>query len=105
MPREEVNRVHRRDARELTRAGELIRLLVTTNDKLPDLCGNRLLQNDFMKKFCEIKVYHSSRSTASGGATPENSHASESVTVSPAGTSTDEPGAGWKLERARAQVY
>ena len=29
---------------------------VIINDKFADLCGNRLLQNDFMNTFCEVNL-------------------------------------------------
>ena len=31
-------------------------ILVMIQDKLTDLCGNRLLQDDFIKNICEVKV-------------------------------------------------
>ena len=36
--------------------GNLSFIIINTKNKLTDLCGNQLLQNDFIDTFCEIKT-------------------------------------------------
>ena len=37
---------------------KLFFILMIMNNKLRDLCGNWLLQNDFINTFCEIRLLH-----------------------------------------------